>query len=186
MGEGAGIYVGETAGLQPSLNINNNNIDCHSFGLYSIGSCKFELRNNYIFDNWVGGIYIQSAKEIDIHDNTIQRNGIKSGLLGGLNGIHIVRVTGNCDISNNIIIGNIIHGVYIGLSSFKSSVSENDFLFNRINACSHDSYTFWYGNFWNRPRLIKLIPRTMTTPFGIKRIPQFDLNPAFLPNFLRL
>jgi parallel beta-helix repeat protein len=133
------------------------------------------LYKNHINNNGHEGIILESSSNNIISGNTItnNKNGISLSWGSDYNiinfntisnqfyGIWMVISSNNNLISDNNFIKNNF-GLYIS-GSFENNVTSNNFRQNILHAffinCNN---TLWYGNYWNRPRLL---PKPI---FGLK------------------
>jgi len=152
-------------------NIRNNKRE----GINLVSSDGNYLFKNYINNNGCEGLILENSYNNIISGNAVtnNKNGISLTKNSNHNiiefntisdqhyGIWTVLSSNNNLISNNKFIKNNC-GLYLS-NSTKNNVSFNNFRKNILNAFFINcNKTLWYGNFWNRPRLL---PKVI---FGLK------------------
>jgi parallel beta-helix repeat protein len=180
--------------------IHNCNLSDTSIGIYLRDTDNCYIINNTISSCAYGVIALES-RELNISMNTIRKNtdGLymnvcdHSIILRNIVAVNTGLGIGLDNSPNNTISRNDIRfngGVYgltppgFGISLINAShtrVDHNNFFFNVVNANPTDSpFCTYYGNYWNRPRLL---PKVI---IGLKPVLQFDWHPALTPNDIGL
>jgi len=170
--------------------LNNELINNSDYGILMVFSHKNNISLNEISNNLYTGIGLFNSSIY----NTIMWNTIS---LCNYYGIMIV------DSNNNIISTNELRynggskkvenglGLFLYYSS-NNKVVYNNFAFNSRNAFFDNcKSTSWYGNYWNRPRIVpkiilgkadKVIPLPIINLLNLRI--NFDLNPAIIPKMI--
>jgi parallel beta-helix repeat protein len=134
-------------------------------GLFNSSTYNTVIWNTISFCNYYGIMIVDSNNNI-ISTNTISHNG------------------GNKKVENGL-------GLFLYYSS-SNKVVYNNFIFNTRNAFFDNSRsTSWFGNYWNRPKILpkiilgksdKVIPLPIINLLNLRI--NFDLNPAIIPNII--
>jgi len=149
-----------------NISIKDCIINCNTLNGIKIGVARdVEIHHNIISNNHGRGIMLWAdTYDASIDNNTIFYNGAGGTYDGGI----LIQSCKNCYIKNNNISSNDKYGILFHKSP-KNRFIENTFKENSINAFFNHYNNFWYGNYWDKPRLLpKLI-------FG--RIGMFDFIP---------
>jgi len=153
-------------------NISENIIKNNNWGVFITGSSNNSINSNIIHNNFVYGLYLSIA-----NNNTISKNKI---IKHNGDGIYL-RFSSNNSIDHNIIKNNGV-GIVLQMFSDNNTISYNTLLINRKNGYFEDSTSFWYQNFWNRPRIFpKLIIGRITQNGAVMLKISFDWNPLLKP-----
>ncbi|HVQ00980.1 MAG TPA: NosD domain-containing protein, partial [Candidatus Thermoplasmatota archaeon] len=177
--------------------VTNNEIRNSGFIGFNLEGQHASIDNNSITDN-NEGLYIRFLSSSDIGGNTFQRNRV--------NGLSITESSGDTFAENRFAENG--YGMILGISctkltvrnnEFKSNqqgllvqdatdndIIQNNFVGNTQDASFHDAFlNRWSRNYWDRPRLIKIIWGTETVDYGITfKVFRIDWRPSLLPHHI--
>ena len=166
----------------------NNIIKYNDLSKNYVGISLFNnASNNTIYQNKVYNNYGQMSSGIEIvsyHGGTQQDNNItENQIYNNPIGIRLRQNSIKNSIYHNDIIKNGI-GIYLEKSSNGNIIEYNNFKINAIPAmfivCNKNE---WFGNYWNRPRILPKPILGLNKIGGLPPIPwlNFDLHPAKQP-----
>ncbi|MHA2275062.1 MAG: right-handed parallel beta-helix repeat-containing protein [Candidatus Kariarchaeaceae archaeon] len=143
-----------------TLNLNQIRLKGHAgSGWHFDPSGYSQISNNYIHDNYIAGIIIEDATNINITSNIIENNGkncatslnLELSLAGENDGQGIDVYDGtNINITGNDIKSNLAYGVYLSSISDTNHVKANNIMNNNENAQAFDEGTanIFECNYW--------------------------------------
>jgi parallel beta-helix repeat protein len=133
--------IGVTIIGSSNINLTRNNIStCEYYGIHIENLNAGFIRNNSIFDNYGGGIYLDGSA-VQVYENTFESNVRGIFLVGSDNRIY-----------NNTLIDQTAIGISAQAVSTNNLIIENRFKDNSKSA-NDDSQNDWYenqrGNYWS-------------------------------------
>lgn len=158
-----------------NVSINNNIISGNNEGMDVRFLSDSNIVGNTIQQNTGNGIYITESSRNTIVDNSFTENGY--GLAIGI--FCTKHVIQNNEFKKNQ------KGVLIG-DATDNDVIKNNFIGNTQDASFYNAYlNKWYGNYWGRPRLIKIIWGTENAGYGYTwNVFRVDWRPSLFPHGL--